>query len=295
MQQTARYAAPPSPPDPAGMARLCAALGVLCETEGRRALSDDGWAEMADRVCELTALARAQSFAWTLRAAELAAARAEGFEEGRASVTGRHRAPRRLQGQLWPRAVPAVIPAAIWAAIRHAAAPAATTAAAVSLAAASYVTLPGTGYAPGHHPRYAAASLAPAAGVLISPVAAPSYQPRHAGTDADSASPVPSSAAPPRVVPSVPRQPAPAAAAGILDVATVRAVTGQSGTAEIDFEAVGGPVTWWAWASPGITLSASTGTLTAGQPMALTVTAAGTGGTVWVSSGGHVVAVPVAG
>jgi hypothetical protein len=300
MLQTMRHA-PPAPPDPAELAGVCATLRNLCEAEGRRALGDDGWAEMADQICELTARSREQSFAARLNAAELAAADAAGFERGRASaLAGRHR-QRRPQGQFWPRAVPAVIPAAVFAALRHSARahvmlPAAGMAAVVSLAAASYVTLPDVSHAAVRH-QPAAVQLAPGSGILISPVARSSYQPRHAGTDAASASAVPSvSVRPARVAPSTPRRVPAVPAAGTLDVAQVSLATGPSGTAELDFEAVGGPVAWFAWASPGIEVSASTGTLEAGQPMALTVTAGpGVTGTVWIGAGDQAVAVPVSG
>jgi hypothetical protein len=301
MLQTMRHA-PPAPPDPAELAGLCARLGNLCEAEGRRALGDDGWDELSDHVFEITRHVRQQSFASTRHAIQLAAARAEGFEDGRASVlAGRHRA-RRAQGQFWPRAVPSVVPAAVLAALRHGARthvvlPAAATAAAVTLAAASYVTLPDVSHAAVRQQPYASASLAPASGILIP---APSYQPRHAArADAASARAIPAvSAAPVRVAPSSPHVPPPAApVAGTLDVATVQVRPGPSGAGEIDFEAAGGPVTWFAWASPGTEVSASAGTLAAGQPVALTVTLApgATAGTVWVSAGGKVTAIPVTG
>lgn len=299
MLQTARHAPPPPPDLAAEMAVLCARLAKLDQAAGVQALGDDGWAEMSDLICELAAAARQQSFAVRLSAAERAAERAEGFEDGRASALARRHRQRRAQGQFWPRAVPSVVPAAVLAALRHGARahvaiPAATTAAVVSLAAASYVSLPDVSHAAVRQQPYASASLAPASGILIPAV--PSYQPRHAAADAAGASAVPSVSPPPRVAPSSPRRPPPQiAAAGILDVATVQAAIGPSGAGEIDFEATGGAVTWWAWASPGITLSASTGTLEAGQPMALTVSLAPgtTAGTAWISDGKRTVPVPV--
>ena len=299
MLQTARYA-PQAPPDPSEMAGLCARLRDLSETEGRGALGDDGWAELADRITELAALARQQSFTWTMRAAELAAADAAGFERCRTShAAGRHRVPRqrRAQSPLWPRAVPSVIPLA-----KAAAAVTATAAAVTAVAVGAHPAA--APHARSWHAPHgsAAASLAPADAVPVV-VPEPSYRPRHASLDADSSRPVTVSVdpswRPPRSRParSSPQPPAPAAAAGILDVATLTLDPGLSGTAELDFSAEGGAVQWWAWASPGVELSASTGTLEAGQPMALTVTLeAGTpGGTIWISAGGQTVAVPVTG
>ena len=310
MLQTARHA-PPAPPDPAELAGLCATLRTLSETAGREALGDDGWAEMADRICELAAIERGRSFAWTMRAAELAAARAEGFEAGQASAAaGRHRVPR--QHPLWPRAVPGLIPLGPVAA--KIAAAVTTAAAAVGLGAAVTHQLGAAPHASSWHAPSgsAAASLAPTAAVPV--ITLPPATGRHARLDADSARPLAVTVAPSwplsRPVPSSSPRPSPSAVtAGTLDVAQVRLAIGPSGTAELDVTAVGGPVKWSAASdSPEVTLTAAgglaaggqqiSGTLAAGKPTTIEVTVApesplGMATITLTGSDGTVQAVPV--
>lgn len=182
----------------------------------------------------------------------------------------------------------------------HTAAATVTTAATVTVSALGTQQFAAAPHAQPPHvqPQAAAASLIPADAV---PVTLPeqSYRPRHASLDAHSSRPVKvvvqaSWRPPPRPSPSPTPSPAPA---GTLDVAQVQLAAGPSGSAELDFSAIGGTLTWWAWGSDGIELSASTGTLTAGQPMALTVSLApgAVNGTVFVSTGAQVLAVPVTG
>jgi hypothetical protein len=276
MQQTARSAALPAPPDPAGLEDLCARHATLCEDAGRNALGDDGWGEMADNVAEIAGRARLLDLAWTLRAAELAAARAEGFETGRVSAAaGRHR---RGQGQFWPRAVPAVIPAAALGTLHHGTrtkllAAAAALGAVTAAGTAGFVTLPDvTAHAAHRHPA-AVASLAPVSAIRIQPGPAPSYQSRHGRTDAAGSRLIarPAASAPP---PSSPPPSSAAPAQGTLDVTQESITPGRDGTARIDLTAVGGDVSWSAAVPAGVTLSSHGGTLGAGQVLEVTLTAA---------------------
>lgn len=120
------------------------------------------------------------------------------------------------------------------------------------------------------------------------------YVARHAkkpSADAASASPVPSSVPSSAPAPQQPQPSLPAPVAsptdfdGTLDVQTAECVIGADGTGYLTLTAEGGAVSWSASPPAGITLSQSSGTLAAGQPAVIKVTAqpglsAGTGSIV---------------
>ena len=237
-----------------------------------------------------------------------ARAEARGFELGRAAA-GRHRVSRQRTGPQWLHKVydgkaPAVIPglAAAGQALRHLALPLTGTAAVaggIAFGAQQLAQSPHAAAGEPHARSYAAASLDPVQAVPV--ITIPPSSGKHARLDADSARPLSVT-----VTPSWPlRQPAPAPspvssqapAPGTLDVTQMELVTGPAGSAELDFSAIGGGLRWWAWASDGVSVSLSTGTLASGQPQSVTVTLGPgvTAGTVWVGAGGQAVAVPVAG
>jgi hypothetical protein len=286
MRNAAQHEAPTEPPGPGELRRLHEALTALCDGAARSALSPQDWDYLDAGVRELAAAVGQYAFGGTLRAAELAAADAAGFERGRASVlAGRHRAPRRAQGQLWPRAVQGLALPAGLAAFRHGAAAKAVlglgaTAAVVTAGAGAYANLPDISPAPAaHHQPAALSGLSPAVAV---PVTVPSrqaaYAPRHAkaSPDAATASQVP--AQPPSAAGTPPPAPSPvppAAAPGTLDVQTAMCTIAAGEGCPVTFMAVSGPVQWQASASdPALSTGEDQGALAAGEPCTITVSVA---------------------
>lgn len=201
--------------------------------------------------------------------------------------TGRHRAPARAGKvvRLRPRPAHGIAPAAILAALAGHGARKAVTAhlkLGLTAAAAAGVTAYGITYTiartPDQYPYTPApARVAPAAADnddAAPPAAVTIRYPEpkgkhHRPTRQQPVLVLPSPSPPP----SPPSSPPPApAAAGTVDVQQQTLAAGPGGIALLDITAQGGPVTWTATATPGITLDVTAGTLGSGQSAQIQVT-----------------------